>query len=181
MSRRFAGGVAAALFGLALVGCGDDEPARAQVAEERITESLNDVLEDLGPVAVACPDDVEVAAGETLTCDVTVDGAQAQAVAFQVGEDGVISRTSVLIPKAAAEAYLVEDLTTAAEGPVEVTCGAEALIVREVGEAFSCTSVRLNDGATFLVDVKVTSDDALVQYDLTPVPTTGTTQVAPPP
>ena len=161
-----------------LAACGDEEVDRVGEAEAGIATALGERLgADVAGVTVACPDDASLEAGTSLACEVTVGDGTAQDVSFTIGEAGVVSPTEAVIPTAAVETYLAEELATPAESAVEVDCGEATLVVHDVGGTLTCTAVRSADGVAFDVIVEVRSLDGSVTY--TVVATTTTT--APPP
>lgn len=171
--------VAVAVVAVAVVGaagCGSSSDPVGE-AEEGIAAALAERLE-AADVTVSCPDDADLDDGSNLACDVTVDGAPPQTVPFAIGSGGAVSPAVAVIPTSAVEAYLVSELTTAAEGEVEVDCGDAALVLHDVGETFGCTVERVTDGAGFEVTVEVRSLDGSVTYTVATTTTTATT--APP-
>jgi hypothetical protein len=169
------GGIAVAGFGLG--ACSDAD--RIGEAEEGIASVLGERLgDDATAVAVTCPDDARLDPGATLECEVAIDDADPQAVAFAIGEEGSVSPAVAVIPTAAVERYLVAELAAAAEGEVTADCGDATLVVHDVGETFECTVVRASDAAEFDVTVEIRSLDGSVTY--TVVATTTTTTTAPP-
>jgi hypothetical protein len=75
------------------------------------------------------------------------------------------------VPTEAAEAYLVAELSTVAEGPVQVDCGVAPWLVADVGDDLRCEVVRGSDGAVLPVVVTVLALDGTVRYRVEPAGT----------
>lgn len=181
MTRRLLAVVAGVVVGAIGVGaCGGDADRSAE-AERQVSAALADRFDGPDAVEVDCPDDVDLEAGTSITCDLAVDGSTPQPATFDVDQDGVLVLTVSVMPTAVLESYLVGELTTSAEGPVTATCGAEPLLIGAVGATFPCSAVRVDDGAAFDVPVEVAALDGSVRYDVAPVTTVPTTVVTTPP
>lgn len=168
--------VAAGAVGVA--GCGEEgrvdnaEGGIAAVIAERIGSSSGDV-------DVSCPADATLDPGATMTCDVQVDDAEAQPVDFTVTGDGEIALMSAAVPTEAAEAFLIDKLQASAGVPVTVDCGSEPLIVRPVGDTFTCEASRSSDGSTFAATVRAVTVGGQLEYQVVPGPTTTLPTVPP--
>lgn len=122
-------------------------------------------------VIVSCPPDGEVDAGAELECSVAVgegEAATTVTVPLAIGTDGEVVLRSAVVPTDAAEAYLADELAVVAEGPVEVACGTDALLVIAVDATFACAATR-TDGGAFTVTVTVEALDGAVRYEVEPV------------
>lgn len=118
-------------------------------------------------VTVTCPPDIEVDAGAELVCDVAVGRRAGVAVPLVIGPDDEVTLGSAVVPAAAAADYLAGELAGPAEGPVEVACGTDPLLVVAVDATFACTATRA-DGDAFTVTVTVEALDGTVSYRVTP-------------
>ncbi len=166
-------GWAALLGALALAACGGGEdPDPVDAVETGLATVVAERLEvAAADVVVTCPPVDDVAAGAELECSVAVGagaGASTATVPVAIGTDGEVVLRSAVVPSAAAEAYLAGELAVAAEGPVEVTCGTDALLVVPVDATFACVATRA-DGGTFTVTVTVAALDGAVRYEVEPV------------
>lgn len=167
-ARRAAGAAGVLLLAAA---CGEAD--RVERAEDGIGAVIADRLGvDGGDVDVRCPADAALDPGATLTCEVEVVGADPQPVGFVVTGDGEIALGSAAVPTEAAEAFLVDTLATSAGVPVSVDCGEAPLIVREVGDTFSCTVTRSSDGSVFAATVRAVSVGGELEFQVVPGPTT---------
>ena len=149
-------------------GCGDDQDVVGET-ETGIAAMLAERLDTpISNVAVTCPEDLDLEPGRTFSCGVRIDaGAPAQAdvqVELAVADDGTIELQRAVIPTDAARDYLAQELAPTAEGPVDVDCGPDRLLVRSVGESFDCTATRTADGVQFRVVVDVVAVDGTVDY-----------------
>lgn len=128
-------------------------------------------------VTASCPDDATFLAGTELACDVLVGDDDPVEVLFAFGpEAGAPAELRrAVIPTEAAEEHLAGQIQVSAEGPVEVDCGDQTLLVREVGGTFRCQVVRSSDGAVFDVSVTVLGLDGTVRHRVEPTTTTTTT------
>jgi hypothetical protein len=179
--------VAVVVVALAAVvaGCGDAD--RVENAEGGIAAVIADRVgaTSSGSVDVSCPAGASLDPGATMTCAVRIDDADAQPVDFVVTGDGEIALVSAAVPTDAAEAFLVDKLEASAGVPVTVDCGSEPLIVRAVGDTFTCEASRVSDGSTFAATVRAVTVGGELEYQVVPGPTTtlptSTTTAAPPP
>ena len=171
----------AIVLGLVVVLAACSSEDRVAEAEEVLAAALGDRLggDDAPRVAVTCPDDASLDAGSTLHCDVAVGEDAGQSVAFTIDDESGVELASAVIPTADLVAYLVAELTPPAEGPVEVDCGEDTVLVESVGGTVTCEVVRASDGSRFEVVVEVTAIDGTVTYEVQPSSTT-TTTTAPP-
>lgn len=168
-SWRWGGLVGGLAVAAGLAGCGDDGPDAASEAAAGvaavIAERVDVPVED---VEVVCPEDLEVAAGISFSCEVAVAGGEAVAIPLKVAADGTIELERAVIPTDAAEAYLTGQLTGPAEAPVATDCGDAALLVAAVGDELRCTAIRTSDGSTHAVVVTVVALDGTVRYRVEP-------------
>ena len=172
--------VGAVALSAVLGACAEETTPSAEL-EQRVLEALADRFEDPDDVEVICPDDLVIEAGSTLACDLAVGDAAPQTATFDVNEDKVVMPASAVIPTADAEDFLVEQIRPSAE--VAVDCGETPLIVGDVGDTFTCTATRLEDGAIFDVDVDIAALDGSVhrvQFLVPPTTTTLPTAAVPP-
>ena len=171
----------AVALGLAVVlgACSSED--RVAEAEEVLAAALGERLSgaEARQVSVTCPDNASLDTGSTLHCDVAVGEDAGQSVAFTIDDESGVELASAVIPTADLEAYLVDELTPPAEGPVEVDCGDDTVLVESVGGTVTCEVVRASDGSRFEVVVEVTAVDGTVTYEVQPSSTT-TTTTAPP-
>ncbi|MDQ3293569.1 MAG: DUF4333 domain-containing protein [Actinomycetota bacterium] len=164
---------------LVAVSCGEEEDPVVEVeagVAAVLAERLGSTVE---AVTVDCPADAALEEGAELACAVSVAGDDAVDLRLVIGPAGSVELTRAVVPTDDAEAYLVGQLTRPAEGPVDVDCGEQTLVVRDVGETFPCEVRRQADGATFDVTVTVFSLDGQVRHRVEP--TTTTTPLAAPP
>lgn len=147
-----------------LAACGGDGQGGVARIEEAIASAVVEAVAlDDDEVAVTCPDDASLDEGAELTCDVAVGGADAQAVPFSIDLERRVVLAAAVIPTAAAEAHVAEELA----GDQEVACGDGALLVGAVGSTFRCEA-RGDDTAEQVVEVSISSLDGAVRVRLVP-------------
>jgi hypothetical protein len=173
---------------VAVGGCSEEKPDPAAEAAAGVKDVLVERLEsDPDDVVVTCPEDLAVEPGVTFACAVRVAGADPVDIDLAVGADGTVELRRAVVPTAAAETYLVGELTGPAEGPVSADCGTAPLLVADVGDELRCEVVRADDGAVRTVTVTVLALDGTVrdrveaEPAVPPVETTTTLPTAPPP
>lgn len=162
----------AVLAALVLAACGGGETEPVDAVESGLAAVVAERLDvAAATVVVVCPPGRDVDAGAELECSVAVGAGEAATtvtVPLAIGSDGEVVLRSAVVPSAAAEAYLAGELAVAAEGPVEVACGTDALLVIPVDATFACAATRA-DGSAFTVTVTVEALDGAVRYKVEPV------------
>jgi hypothetical protein len=162
-----------------VAACGDGGPTATEEAEAGVAAAVAERLASVAPpsssgaapqVVADCPDDVDVTAGVEFRCQVAVGDAEPVELALVVGEGGRVELRQAVIPTAAAEAYLADELAVAAEGPVTPDCGERPLLVVEVGDELRCEVVRDADGVEHSVVITVLAADGTVRYRVERLP-----------
>jgi hypothetical protein len=121
-----------------------------------------------GEVEARCPGADDPQPGDAVRCRVAVGGGAALPVDLVVDGDGTLALDTAVLDRAGVEAFLADELEGPAEGPVEVSCGAEPVVVSPVDGVVRCEAVRASDGAVFDVAVRVRSLDGELVYEVTP-------------
>jgi len=165
--------VLAGLAGAALLGACSSED-RVGEAEEGIAQVLAERL-DGATVVVTCPEDADLEEGASLSCDVAIGDADPLEVPFEVGASGSVRLAASVLPTPAVEQHLRTELAGPAEGEVEVDCGDDPLLVRDIGGTFMCDVTRITDGVGFTVAVEVQSLDGSITFTVATTTTTATT------
>jgi hypothetical protein len=148
-----------------LAGCGGGGSEVADAERALAAALAGDLGVEEDDVLVTCPPDADLSAGAELTCEVSVEGAGAQAVPVAMGDGGRATLAAAVIPTDAAEDHLAS--TLGLDGAM-VSCGDVALLVGTVGETFRC-EVADGDDPARAYELEVTSVTGEVRHRLLPV------------
>lgn len=170
MARQRTGwAVGGVLVGLLLAGCGGPTELDPATVEDEVAVVLAPVAGP-GIEGVTCPDRIERAADETVTC--TVDLAEGlgsfEATVRQVGDDGEleVAPASVVVEVSEVEAELAQLLEDDLDRVAEVVCGRSEHRLVAVGATFPC---RVEDGDDRRsVDVTVEDGAGTRSYEVLP-------------
>lgn len=147
-----------------LAGCG--QPARLDGVEATILRRLAGDR-DLPVSSVACPEDVDVEAGDRFTCRATTPGGGVDVAVRQTDDEGTLTvepAEAVLVADRVVEDIVVTLADRFDRTDVEVTCPGPEVRIEEVGAAFTCRA--LDGDESRLVEVRVRDVHGALTYAL---------------
>lgn len=136
--------------------------AKAEAALGRATEQLTGVQ----PSKVDCPQR-KIAKGDVFLCTATIGSQTLRLKVTQTDDKGSVSIVpdQAILDVAKARSEIADGITRQTGIPVQVDCGADPILVRDVGGTFDCQAVGV-DGVSRRVAVTVTDITGKVDCQL---------------
>lgn len=137
-------------------GGGGEGPDLGEL-EAKLVELQEEKAPNLSVEGAECPDEVDLHEGSQFECTVTIEGVEAPYSVTLEEDDPEGDSGSFHIEPAAAiiDVSIVENFLEEQPGdPTDVSCGAEAVIVGDVGDTFDCTVDAFGEQQTVQMIIK---------------------------
>ena len=148
---------------LAIAGC--SKKVDSDSVEKQVVTKVEQAFPEATSVKANCPSDIEAKKGKSFNCTVTLNGQQTD---IKVGITNVkdknftfaLKPTQAIVPTA----KLAEILQKQAGANTHVSCGSEAVVLKDPGETVDCTVTGNGQTRT----VKVRFKDSAGNYEVLP-------------